>query len=123
MSRASKKTAKEKSSQSVDQQINDVIAEYQAARTDGTCYPLLIRQSMIGPRTVEDVYEGLLDKKYECPSGRLIVIIDSSGGDIDAAYNLSNLFRDIGHENLEFVVPRWAKVLRLYYVVLETRFH
>ena len=40
---------------------------------------------------------------------KIDVIVDSSGGDIDAAYNLSNLFRRFAKEELNFIVPRWAK--------------
>jgi len=40
---------------------------------------------------------------------KLDVLIDSPGGDINAAYNLSLLFRRFGKERLTFIVPRWAK--------------
>jgi hypothetical protein len=33
----------------------------------------------------------------------------TSGGDIDAAYNLAMLFRKYGRDALTFIVPRWAK--------------
>jgi hypothetical protein len=36
-------------------------------------------------------------------------IVDSIGGDIDAAYNLAMLFRRYGPDTLRFIVPRWAK--------------
>ena len=36
-------------------------------------------------------------------------MVDSGGGDIDAAYNLAMLFRRYGSKQLTFVVPRWAK--------------
>jgi hypothetical protein len=38
-----------------------------------------------------------------------ILIVDSGGGDIDAAYNLALLFRKYGDKELNFIVPRWAK--------------
>jgi len=37
------------------------------------------------------------------------VIVDSGGGDIDAAYNLAMLFRRYGSVELNFIIPRWAK--------------
>ena len=37
------------------------------------------------------------------------IILDSKGGDIDAAYNLASLFRKYGTEKLDFIIPRWAK--------------
>ncbi len=94
---------------SLDFQIKETVEAYRNLRKDSLCYPLLIRQSFIGPRLVDDVYEELLQQKYKCDNGNLVIIIDSSGGDIDAAYNLASLFRDIGSNYLEFVIPRWAK--------------
>ena len=57
---------------------------------------------------VDDVFENLRTKYKEC-NGRLNVIVDSGGGDIDAAYNLAMLFRKYGTEELNFIIPRWAK--------------
>ena len=37
------------------------------------------------------------------------MVVDSPGGDIDAAYNLALLFRRYGKEYLGYIVPRWAK--------------
>ena len=41
--------------------------------------------------------------------GEMVVIVESGGGDIDAAYNLAMLFRSYGQKHLSFIVPRWAK--------------
>jgi hypothetical protein len=41
--------------------------------------------------------------------GNLDVIIESPGGDINAAYNISSLFQKYGSKNLIFIIPRWAK--------------
>lgn len=57
---------------------------------------------------VEDIFDELRKNYKEC-DGCLDVIIDSGGGDIDAAYNLSMLFRKYGTKELNFIVPRWAK--------------
>lgn len=71
------------------------------------CYPLLLPSSLTA-RVVDDVYVELQD---QCSNGgrALLVIVDSSGGDIHAAYNLAQLFRKYGPKQLLFVVPRWAK--------------
>lgn len=39
----------------------------------------------------------------------LTVILDSGGGDIDAAYNIAKLLRRRSPKSLTFIVPRWAK--------------
>jgi hypothetical protein len=72
------------------------------------CYPLLLTATEIGPRLVDDVYDDLRQRYGpECHS--LDVLVDSGGGDIDAAYNLAQLFRQFGDDSLTFIVPRWAK--------------
>lgn len=109
MADKSKKPAKDDPIEKIDEQILSLISKYKAGLDGCVCYPLLVRQSEIGPDLVDDVYEELLEDKYKCDSGKFVVIIDSSGGDIDAAYNLASLFQDIGHSYLEFVIPRWAK--------------
>jgi ClpP class serine protease len=113
MADKAKKNSKSDSIDRLEKQISSLIDKYQEKYQNThegcICYPLLVRQSEIGPRLVDDVYEQLLDDKYKCESGKLVVIVDSSGGDIDAAYNLASLFQDIGHTYLEFVIPRWAK--------------
>ena len=62
----------------------------------------------ITPSVVDDIFDDLR-KNYKDCNGHLDVIIDSGGGDIDAAYNLSMLFRKFGSKELNFIVPRWAK--------------
>lgn len=57
---------------------------------------------------VDDIFDDVRTKLKQC-DGRLDVIVDSGGGDIDAAYNLSMLFRKYGEKQLTFIVPRWAK--------------
>lgn len=57
---------------------------------------------------VGDVFDDLRRNYLEC-NGKLDIILDSGGGDIDAAFNLSALFRRFGKEELVFLVPRWAK--------------
>jgi hypothetical protein len=57
---------------------------------------------------VDDVYEDLRTR-FGSTGQALLVVVASEGGDIDAAYNLSRIFRRYGTERLVFVIPRWAK--------------
>src|SRR5439155_5988479 len=71
-------------------------------------YPLFLRDSSIDRDTVDDVFDDLCSC-LQGTNARLDVILDSSGGDIHAAYNLARLFRRFAKEELNFIVPRWAK--------------
>ena len=76
----------------------------------GTCHPFLLTDDPIRPGTVDKVFDKLQEIPDNClEEGRLVVVVDSGGGDIDAAYNLAMLFRSYGSKRLTFVVPRWAK--------------
>ena len=77
----------------------------QKRKTD--CFPLLLGQHSIRTEIVDRVFDDLREKRYT--SGSLDVVIDSSGGDIDSAYNLALLFRRYGKKKLTFIIPRWAK--------------
>lgn len=57
---------------------------------------------------MDDTFEELRKDFASC-GGKLDVLIDSPGGDIDAAYNLGQLLRRYGATELNFIVPRWAK--------------
>lgn len=85
----------------------DVACNELAKIRKSKCFPLLLGDASIRETTVDRVYDRLRDGKYD--GGSLDVIIDSSGGDIDAAYNLSLLFRRYGSASLTFFIPRWAK--------------
>ena len=71
------------------------------------CFPLLLGQQDIHTELVDRVFDDLTAREYK--SGALDVIVASSGGDIDAAYNLALLFRRFGKDKLTFIIPRWAK--------------
>ena len=71
------------------------------------CYRLMLGNTSIRKSLVDDVFEHLRTQ-FE-PGGSLDVVVDSAGGDIDAAYNLALLFRRYGKEQLTFIIPRWAK--------------
>lgn len=71
------------------------------------CYSLLLANANIGPSLVDTVYDDLRENYEDCKS--LDVIVESGGGNIDAAYNISLLLRRYCKERLTFIVPRWAK--------------
>ena len=74
------------------------------------CYPLLLSNEEIASGTVDRVFDDLQGLgEIDAPESRLAVIVDSGGGDIDAAYNLACLFRRFGNRRLTYIVPRWAK--------------
>ena len=77
---------------------------------DVQCYPLLLADEDITSTTVDHVFDELQEKYGAAPdNGSLVVVVESGGGDIDAAYNLALLFRRYGSDDLTFIVPRWAK--------------
>ena len=92
----------------IDREIEQQIEEFAKQRGDVQCYPLLLNARRITPDLVDAIY-GDLRTRCTGKAKKLIVIVDSSGGNIDAAYNLAQLFRRYGEEQLDFVVPRWAK--------------
>lgn len=84
--------------------INALVKEIEKKR-DRRCFLL---ETSILPPIVDEIYEELRTK-YKNINGKLDVIVDSPGGDIDAAYNLATLLQRYGNEKLTFIVPRWAK--------------
>lgn len=74
------------------------------------CYPLLLSDEEITAGTVDRVFDDLQALgEIDAAGSRLAVIVDSGGGNIDAAYNLACLFRRYGNGRLTYIVPRWAK--------------
>jgi len=90
----------------LEKQIQQKLARLQEITENCPCFPFL--DVDITGSVVDDVFDELRTKYKEC-GGRLSVIVDSSGGNIDAAYNLAMLFRKYGRDRLTFIVPRWAK--------------
>ena len=86
-------------------QIESLVKDLEKVR-GRPCYSLLLGEDDIRKGLVDEVYGEL--RTYE-PGKCLDVLVDSAGGDIDAAYNLALLFRRYGTEELTFIVPRWAK--------------
>ena len=92
----------------IDEQINQKISEFRKERTGRHCYPLLMFSTRIGDRVVDDTFDELRKEHSNC-DGQLDVLLFSSGGDIDAAFNLALLLRKFATKELVFIIPRWAK--------------
>ena len=103
---ADPKSSNERTVATIEKEIEDACTELAEIRKT-ECFPLLLGDASIGSGVVDRVYDRLRGGKYD--SGSLDVVIDSSGGDIAAAYNLSLLFRRYGEKRLTFIIPRWAK--------------
>lgn len=89
----------------LSKQANTVVKEIEAEATNRRCFVLW---KEINHRMVEEIYEELRTD-YSDIDGELDVIINSGGGDIDAAFNLACLFQKYAKRHLSFIVPRWAK--------------
>lgn len=96
----------EKQISELEKEIGQRLTRLQEIMEGCPCFPFLSVE-IIGS-VIDDVFDELRTKYKEC-NGRLSVIVDSGGGDIDAAYNLAMLFRRYGSDTLRFIVPRWAK--------------
>jgi len=91
----------------LDKKIKEKISELKKTTEGVSCYPLLGNIAIL-PNLVDDVFSELRKTFKDC-NGKLNVILDSPGGDIDAAYNLALLFRKFATKKLNFIIPRWAK--------------
>lgn len=91
---------------SISDEINAKVDALSQLR-DTPCYSMIVTTS-INAELVDTVYDDLR-KRFGSSNERLDVLIDNSGGDIDAAYNIAQLFRRYGSQLLNFIVPRWAK--------------
>lgn len=101
-----RKPATKKQISELEGKIEENIKRLKETENANLCYPLL--GVKITRELVDDVYEDLRTNYKDC-DGHLDIIVDSGGGDIDAAYNLAILFRKFGHQELNFIIPRWAK--------------
>lgn len=90
----------------IEKDLEDARLRY-AEHRKSTCHLLLLGDTSIQRTLVDRVYDNLRGDEYI--GDHLEVIVESAGGDIDAAYNLAQLFRSHAPENLVFVIPRWAK--------------
>lgn len=94
--------------QQIDIDIEKCLSELQQKRDNHKCFPLLLGDSNIDHAVVDRSFDNLRTEFKDC-NGRLDVIVVSSGGDLHAAYNLSMLFRKYGYQELNFIIPRYAK--------------
>lgn len=92
----------------IEKLLDEKIAALGRERGDCVCFPLLMGDSSITASMVDDTFKEIRAKCKTC-DGKLEILVESSGGDIDAAYNLAMLFRKYGTTHLKFIVPRWAK--------------
>ena len=90
----------------LDRQIS-ALRERISKAMDLECYLLAIGDDSIEGELVDKVFDDL--SATDASGEGLCVVLDSSGGDIDAAYNLALLLRRYGSKRLTFIVPRWAK--------------
>jgi len=87
----------------IEKALNEV-----ATLFDGTnVYPFLVEVSL-DAKMVGVIFDELTDR-FDSGGDRLLVMVHSGGGNVDAAYNMAELFRSYGKKELLFVVPRWAK--------------
>jgi hypothetical protein len=94
----------------LDDQISKTLEEISRLRDGATILPLFLNKASINVRTVDDVFDELRAKyNGKASRERLDVILESSGGSIDAAYNIALLLRRYATKELNVIVPRWAK--------------
>lgn len=105
--KVSNKKAGKRTIESIEKEIKEQLDRWCNLRDGTPCYPLIVPNVNISNQLVDDVFDELRSRNYK--KGRLDVIVDSGGGDIHPAHNLALLFRRWGVEQLEFIVPRWAK--------------
>ena len=90
----------------LDAEIQETLNSLETLSGGQTYYVFYRKRICSG--TVDEVYDELRTIRNDC-DGRFNVVLFSGGGDIEAAFNLACLFRSIGHESLNIIVPRWAK--------------
>jgi ClpP class serine protease len=96
------------SEKSIDDKIQSIIDKISTQRKR-EIFPLFqLSQESISPKVVDDVYSKLR-KKFKTKPEELDVVIESSGGSIDAAYNIGLLLRRYAQKELTIIIPRWAK--------------
>lgn len=105
MGQAKSSKTRRASESSIKKKIETLRLELAESRNTD-CY-LLVADAPIRSDFVDKIFDEL--KSSEFHSKKLAVVIDSGGGDIHAAYNLAQLFRQYGKDRLTFIIPRWAK--------------
>jgi len=92
----------------LDAEITNKITELEKQR-ESRIYLLWLKDASIDNDLVNTVYNDLRNKFKKESAEKFEIILHSSGGQIDAAYNLSLLFRRYATEEFNVIVPRWAK--------------
>ena len=88
------KSSKEKPLEDLIEELNKQISEAKDELVKirkADCYLLFLRDTSIEEGLVDDVFDDLSKNYSKC--NKLDVIVDSLGGDINAAYNLAQLLR------------------------------
>ncbi len=89
-----------------DKEIKENIDKFEKLRNSKV---YLLFPNTIDNNIVENIYYDLREKFKDNIPETLDVILDSGGGKIDAAYNLALLLRRYTKNNLNIIIPRWAK--------------
>lgn len=97
------------SEKSFDDKIEDILEQIREIRKRDVFPLFLFSKASISPKTVDDVFRDLRKRFKNTIPENLDVIIESSGGSIDAAYNLGLLLRRYAQKDLTIIIPRWAK--------------
>lgn len=100
---------KETNKEAKKETITELVKELEKIR-DSKVVSLFFNSVPITSDIVNDVYDSLNSELKE-PVEKLDVIIDSGGGDIDAAFHLVKILRKYVTTNghLTFIIPRYAK--------------
>lgn len=98
----------DKQEEFVNKKLEEALNRFKELR-QSEVFPLFLNRAEIKEDTVDDVFDELRKKYKSNPSGRLDVILESGGGSIDSAYNIALLLRRYAPNELNIIVPRWAK--------------
>ena len=114
MSKNKGKSAKmelDKQEEIINKKIEDALSRFKELRKSEV-FPLFLSRAEIIEQTVDDVFDELRKRYKSKPlpqKDRLDVILESGGGSIDSAYNIALLLRRYATNELNIIVPRWAK--------------
>lgn len=92
---------------SADDQSQAWIKELERLRSSRVLTLFFSFDATIDRDTVDAVYDKL--RKEYAGLKQLDVLVESAGGDIDAAFGVTKILRRFAPERLTFIVPRWAK--------------
>lgn len=89
--------------------LSELVKKLEEKRKAKTILITMDESRSIDRPLVSQLYELLEKMSKETPFENLDVIIDSAGGDADAAYHIAKLLRNYCKGKLTFIVPRFAK--------------